>query len=86
MVLETCGNEMRKLLDFVAELAAIANCYVSCYPNAGLPNAFGQYEELPAMTAATLREFAGAYRRTDPGFAADLMAAADRHEISNEKA
>ena len=36
--------------------------------------------------ANELREFASTYRRTDPGFAADLMAAADRHELSNEKA
>lgn len=36
--------------------------------------------------ANELREFASAYRRTDPGFAADLMAAADRHELRNEKA
>lgn len=36
--------------------------------------------------ANELREFAAAYRRTDPGFASDLMAAADRHELRNEKA
>jgi len=36
--------------------------------------------------ANELRRFAGAYTRTDPGFAADLMAAADRHELSHEKA
>src|SRR5205823_2742463 len=32
--------------------------YVTCYPNAGLPNAFGQYDERPPDTAAALREFA----------------------------
>ncbi len=36
--------------------------------------------------ANELRQFAAAYRRTDPGFASDLMAAADRHELRNEKA
>jgi hypothetical protein len=36
--------------------------------------------------ANELRNFASAYLRTDPGFAADLMAAADRHELMNEKA
>ncbi len=36
--------------------------------------------------ANELRSFATAYQRTDPGFAADLMAAADRHERMNEKA
>ena len=36
--------------------------------------------------ANELREFASAYQRTDPGFAADLMAAADRHELTDAKA
>ena len=43
---------------YLAELARIATCYVSCYPNAGLPNAFGQYDELPDETGQLLREFA----------------------------
>ena len=33
--------------------------FVSCYPNAGLPNAFGEYDETPDQTAAVLEEFAG---------------------------
>ncbi len=36
--------------------------------------------------ANELRNFATAYQRTDPGFASDLLAAADRHELKNEKA
>lgn len=36
--------------------------------------------------ANELRNFASAYQRSDPGFAADLMAAADRHEVQGEKA
>lgn len=36
--------------------------------------------------ANELRQFASSYLRTDPGFAADLMAAADRHELNNDKA
>lgn len=43
---------------YVEELARIANCYVSCYPNAGLPNAFGGYDETPADMAKVLGEFA----------------------------
>ena len=35
----------------------MAECYVSVYPNAGLPNAFGQYDELPDETGALLRDF-----------------------------
>ena len=43
---------------YLAELARIATGYVTCYPNAGLPNAFGQYDELPDETAALIRDFA----------------------------
>lgn len=49
------GNEMRP---YVEELSELATCYVSCYPNAGLPNAMGEYDELPKMTAAIVQDFA----------------------------
>ncbi len=49
------GKEMRP---HVEELASLANCYVSCYPNAGLPNAFGGYDETPADMAGILKDFA----------------------------
>ncbi len=49
------GKDMRP---YIAELSQLADCYVSCYPNAGLPNAFGEYDELPQDTAAIIREFA----------------------------
>ena len=45
---------------YVAELSRGAAEYVSCHPNAGLPNAFGEYDEAPAETARLLREFAEA--------------------------
>jgi 5-methyltetrahydrofolate--homocysteine methyltransferase len=53
-----CALGAREMRPFLADLAAIADCYVSCYPNAGLPNAFGEYDELPDETAALLQEFA----------------------------
>ncbi|MGE3404740.1 MAG: methionine synthase [Vicinamibacterales bacterium] len=53
-----CALGAREMRPYLEELARIAECYVSCYPNAGLPNAFGQYDELPADTAALLRDFA----------------------------
>lgn len=43
---------------YVEELAAMAECYVTCYPNAGLPNAFGGYDETPADMASVIGEFA----------------------------
>ncbi|HEY1076273.1 MAG TPA: methionine synthase [Fontimonas sp.] len=49
------GKDMRP---YIAELARVADCFVSCYPNAGLPNAFGEYDETPDETAAIVREFA----------------------------
>ncbi|MGH8018149.1 MAG: homocysteine S-methyltransferase family protein [Opitutaceae bacterium] len=48
------GREMRPYLE---ELSGIAECAVTCYPNAGLPNAFGGYDETPADMAAIIREF-----------------------------
>src|SRR5678810_687605 len=53
-----CALGAREMRPHVAELARIAESYVTCYPNAGLPNAFGEYDELPAETSALLREFA----------------------------
>jgi 5-methyltetrahydrofolate--homocysteine methyltransferase len=53
-----CGLGAREMRPFVEELASIASTYVSCYPNAGLPNAMGEYDEPPETTAALLREFA----------------------------
>lgn len=49
------GAQMRP---YVEELSQIAGCYVSCYPNAGLPNAMGEYDETPDDTAATIAGFA----------------------------
>ena len=49
------ANEMRPHIE---ELSNIASCYTSAYPNAGLPNAFGEYDELPSETAAIISEWA----------------------------
>jgi 5-methyltetrahydrofolate--homocysteine methyltransferase len=53
-----CALGAAAMRPYVSELAELADCAVSCYPNAGLPNAFGEYDELPDQTAAELREFA----------------------------
>ena len=39
---------------YIAEMARLADSFVSCYPNAGLPNAFGGYDEQPDETADVL--------------------------------
>jgi 5-methyltetrahydrofolate--homocysteine methyltransferase len=54
-----CALGAQEMRPYLAELARIADCFVSCYPNAGLPNAFGDYDELPEQTAAIVQEFAG---------------------------
>ncbi len=55
-----CALGARDMRPFLADLAAVADTFVSCYPNAGLPNAFGGYDEEPATTGAFLAEFADA--------------------------
>ncbi len=51
-----CALGAREMRPLVTELAGLANCRISCYPNAGLPNAFGGYDEAPATTGALLGE------------------------------
>ena len=53
-----CALGARDMRPYVEELARHADCYISCYPNAGLPNAFGGYDEQPQDTASALGEFA----------------------------
>ena len=53
-----CSLGATDMRPHVAELAKIAPVRVSSYPNAGLPNAFGGYDEEPATTGALIREFA----------------------------
>src|SRR5262249_20205733 len=52
-----CALGAREMRPYLAELSRLADCWVSVYPNAGLPNAFGEYDELPQETATLLREF-----------------------------
>ena len=53
-----CALGAREMRPYIAELSRIADAYISCYPNAGLPNAFGEYDEHPEETSRILREFA----------------------------
>ena len=53
-----CALGARELRPHVETLARVADCLVSAHPNAGLPNAFAEYDESPEEMAATLREFA----------------------------
>jgi 5-methyltetrahydrofolate--homocysteine methyltransferase len=53
-----CALGPKQMRPFVEEISRLASIPVSCYPNAGLPNAFGGYDESPEQVAAVLREFA----------------------------
>ena len=52
-----CALGAEHMRPYIAELARVADTYVSSYPNAGLPNAFGEYDETPEQTAAHLGEW-----------------------------
>jgi 5-methyltetrahydrofolate--homocysteine methyltransferase len=53
-----CALGAKELRAYVEELSAIAETRVSCHPNAGLPNAFGEYDDTPEAMAAHIGEWA----------------------------
>jgi 5-methyltetrahydrofolate--homocysteine methyltransferase len=53
-----CALGARELRPYLEELSNKADTYVSAHPNAGLPNAFGEYDETPEQMAETVEEFA----------------------------
>ncbi|TCD19780.1 methionine synthase [Pedobacter psychrodurus] len=52
-----CALGAKEMRPHIEELAAKAGCYVSAYPNAGLPNEFGAYDEQPHETAHLVDDF-----------------------------
>src|SRR5438034_1313033 len=55
-----CSLGATEMRPYIAALSRVAPVYVHCYPNAGLPNAFGGYDEEPPTTSRLLKEFAEA--------------------------
>ncbi|HXB44280.1 MAG TPA: homocysteine S-methyltransferase family protein [Puia sp.] len=53
-----CALGAQEMRPHIEELSQIASCYTSAYPNAGLPNAFGEYDEQPHETAHIIEEWA----------------------------
>ncbi len=53
-----CALGAADMRPYLEELSRLAACWVHAYPNAGLPNAFGEYDEKPEETGALLRDFA----------------------------
>ena len=80
-----CALGAKEMRPYIEEMSRIADTHLSCYPNAGLPNAFGEYDEAPAETAAIISEFAdagfvnlvGGCCGTTPAHIADIAAAVE---------
>lgn len=53
-----CALGAKEMRPHIEELSHLADCYTSAYPNAGLPNAFGEYDEQPHETAHIIEEWA----------------------------
>jgi 5-methyltetrahydrofolate--homocysteine methyltransferase len=53
-----CALGAKEMRPHIEELSQLASCYVSAYPNAGLPNAMGEYDEQPSETAHFLEDWA----------------------------
>ncbi len=53
-----CALGAQEMRPYIAELAHVADCWISAYPNAGLPNAFGGYDQTPHETGEHLHEWA----------------------------
>jgi len=53
-----CALGAKEMRTHIVELSNICQCYVSAYPNAGLPNAMGEYDEEPEQTAHFLEDWA----------------------------
>ena len=66
-----CALGAEEMRPYIAELSRVADCFVSCYPNAGLPNAFGEYDETPDQTAEVARRV-----RATPAWSTSSAAAA----------
>ncbi len=53
-----CSLGAEEMIPLIAEVASFAPCAVSCYPNAGLPNEMGEYDETPSQMAESVRKMA----------------------------
>jgi 5-methyltetrahydrofolate--homocysteine methyltransferase len=53
-----CALGATEMAPYIEELSRIADTHISCYPNAGLPNAFGEYDDTPDNMASVLENFA----------------------------
>jgi 5-methyltetrahydrofolate--homocysteine methyltransferase len=52
-----CALGAKDMRPYIEEMSNFAHCYISCYPNAGLPNAFGEYDQTPEQMAEFIKDF-----------------------------
>jgi len=52
-----CSLGAKQMRPFISELSRIAECFISLYPNAGLPNSFGEYDESPEQMTPILQKY-----------------------------
>jgi 5-methyltetrahydrofolate--homocysteine methyltransferase len=82
-----CALGAKELRQYVEELSRVADTHVSAHPNAGLPNAFGEYDETPEEMAAEIEEWAasgflnivGGCCGTTPAHIEAIRAAVEKH-------
>ena len=53
-----CGRRFQEIRPFIEDLSNVADCYFSAHLNAGLPNAFGEFDETPEIMYEDFRGFA----------------------------
>jgi 5-methyltetrahydrofolate--homocysteine methyltransferase len=82
-----CALGAKEMRPYLEEMSRIAGVFVSCYPNAGLPNAFGEYDETPNQTGGFIQDFCqsgfinivGGCCGTTPDHIAQIAAVAAKH-------
>src|SRR5205085_1524383 len=77
-----CALGAKELRPYVEELARLAETHVSCHPNAGLPNAFGEYDDTPESMAREIGDWARSGWLNLAGDYAGALTVA-RHQVEN---
>jgi 5-methyltetrahydrofolate--homocysteine methyltransferase len=83
-----CALGAEQMRPYLEALSNIASCYISCYPNAGLPNEFGEYDETPHVMCLQVNEFLdaklvniiGGCCGTTPDHIKEIATSAAKHE------
>jgi len=88
-----CSFGAQDMKPFLKALKRVAPCYISAYPNAGLPNSLGQYDETPETMASQIKEFLdeglvniiGGCCGTTPAHIAEIARFCDKSALIHKK-